>query len=56
MSVEEIYSQLAGSAAMRMLDALERGEQWAIEARKKWKETGEAPVLKIDSIEEVKTC
>ena len=54
MSTKEIYEQLAGQAAMRLVDGYVKGEPWAVEAFKLWKETGEAPVLKIDRVEEVR--
>jgi hypothetical protein len=52
-TVADVYGQVAGEAAMRVVEAYFAGEIWAIEAFEKWKATGEAPVLKITCLEKV---
>jgi len=53
-ALRETFEQLSGVCAMRIVDAIQRGEPWAVEAYELWKKTGEAPRLNIDSLEEVK--
>jgi len=53
-AMQGVFEQLAGVCAMRIVDAIQRGEQWALEAYELWKKTGESPLVKIDSMEEVK--
>ena len=48
-----VFEQIAGDASMKAIDAFQRGEQWAVDAYEHWKRTGEAPTVKIDSIEKV---
>jgi len=52
-SLAQVYGQLAGNLAMRIVEAYLAGEPGAVEAYAKWKETGEAPVLKITGFEKV---
>jgi len=52
-ALRETFEQLAGVLAMRMIDAIQRGEQWALEAYETWQKTGESPRVKIDSLEKV---
>jgi transcriptional regulator with XRE-family HTH domain len=52
-AIPTIYGQLAGDASMKAIDAFQRGEKWAVDAYEHWIKTGEAPTVKIDSIEEV---
>ena len=46
-----IYGQIAGIEAMRSIDAFVQGDPEAVERYKRYKETGEAPAIIIDSIE-----
>jgi len=50
--MKECYEQLAGVAAMRIGDAVLKGE--AVEAYETWKATGGAPRVVLKSLEEVK--
>jgi hypothetical protein len=52
-TLAKFYGQLAGEAAMRIVDACVCGEQWAVELYEKWKATGEAPALVVDDVQKV---
>jgi hypothetical protein len=52
-TIAEVYGKCAGEMAMQFVAAYFAGEVWALEAYEKWKATGEAPVLKITSLEKV---